>query len=41
MDVGEGMGYGERCEVCKADDSQTCTHEASNTLYVNNFFKIV
>ena len=25
MDIGEGMCYGKRCEMCKPDDSQTCT----------------
>ena len=35
MDVGEGMRYGECCEVCKPGDSQTCTPGANNTLYVN------
>ena len=25
MDFGEGMCYGECCEVCKPGDSQTCT----------------
>ena len=25
MDIGEGMCYGECCELCKTDDSQTCT----------------
>ena len=24
MDIGEGMCYGECCEVCKPGDSQTC-----------------
>ena len=37
MDTGEGMCYGESCEVCKSDDSQTCTPGVNNTLYVNNF----
>ena len=35
MDIGEGMCYGECCELCKTDDSQTCTPEANNILYVN------
>ena len=35
MDIGEGMCYGGCCEVCKPDDSQTCTPGANNTLYVN------
>ena len=35
IDIGEGMGYGECCELCKADDSQTCAPEANNTVYVN------
>ena len=34
MDIGEGMCYGECCEVCKPGDSQTCTPGANNTLYV-------
>ena len=39
--TGKGMCYGECCEVCKPDDSQTCTPGANNTEYVNknNFFK--
>ena len=35
MDTGEGMCYGEHCELCKTDESQTCTPETNNTLYVN------
>ena len=35
MDIGEGMCYGECCEVCKPGDSQICTPGANNTLYVN------
>ena len=35
MDTGEGMCYAECCELCKTDDSQTCTPGANNTLYVN------
>lgn len=35
MNIGEGMCYGECCEVCKPGDSQTCTPGAHNTLYVN------
>ena len=35
MDTGEGMCYGECCEMCKTDDSQTCTPGTNNTLYVN------
>ena len=35
MDIGEGMCHGERCELCKADESQTCTPETNNTLNVN------
>ena len=35
MDIGEGVCYGECCEVCKPDDSQTCTPVSNNTLYVN------
>ena len=34
MDIGEGMCYGECCEVCKPGDSQTCTARDKNTLYV-------
>ena len=41
MDIGEGMCYGECCEVCKPGDSQTCTHGTNNTLYVNNNLKIM
>ena len=29
------MCYGERCELCKTDESQTCTPETNDTLYVN------
>ena len=36
---GWGMGSIECCEMCKPDDSQTCTSGANNTLYVN-FLKI-
>ena len=39
MDIGEGMCYGECCELSKTDDSQTCTPEANNTLCVNKFLK--
>ena len=35
MDIGEGMCYGEYCEVCKPGDSQTYTPRANNALYVN------
>ena len=35
MDIEEGMRYGECCEVCKPDDSQTCTPGAKNLFYVN------
>ena len=35
MDIGEGMCYGECCEVCKPGDSQTCTPGDNNALYVN------
>ena len=35
MDIGEGMCYGEHCELCQTDESQTCTPETNNTLYVN------
>ena len=34
IDIGEGMCYGERCELCKTVESQTCTSETNNTLYV-------
>ena len=34
MNIGEGVRYGECCEVCKPGDSQTCTPGANNTLYV-------
>lgn len=27
-----GMCYGEGCELCKFDGSQTCTPETNNTL---------
>ena len=30
MDTGESMCYGECCEVCKPDDSQTYNPEANN-----------
>jgi len=36
MDIGEGKYYGECCELCKTDESQTGTPEINNTLYVNN-----
>ena len=39
MDTGEGMCYGEHCELCKTDESQTCTPEPNNTLCVN-FLKV-
>ena len=35
VDIGEGMCYGECCELCKTNDTQTSTPEANNTLYVN------
>ena len=35
MNIGEGMWYGEFCEMCNTDESQTCTLGANNTLYVN------
>ena len=35
MDIGEGMCYGECCELHKTDDTQTYTPETNNTLYVN------
>lgn len=31
---GEGMGYGERCELYKADESHTHTPVGNYTLYV-------
>ena len=34
MDIGEGMCFGECCEMCKPGDSQTCTPGDKNTLYV-------
>ena len=34
MDTGEGMCYGECCEVCKPGNSQTCTPGDKNILYV-------
>lgn len=34
MNIGEGMCYGECCEMCKLDDSQTCILGANNTLQV-------
>ena len=30
MDIGEGLCFGEGCERCKPDDSQTCTPWAKN-----------
>ena len=41
MDIGEGMCYGECCELCKTDESQTCAPETNNTLYVNKNKTIV
>ena len=35
MYIGEGMCYGECCEVCKPDDSQTCIPGANNIFYVS------
>ena len=35
MDTGEGIWYGECCELCKTDESRTCTPETNNTVYVN------
>ena len=35
MHIGEGMCYGECCEVCKPGDSQNCIPGANNALYVN------
>ena len=37
MDIGEGMGYDECCEMCKPDDSQTCTPGDKNTLYAVSY----
>ena len=34
MDTGEGMCYGERCELCKTVESQICTSETNNAIYV-------
>ena len=34
MEIGEGMCFGECCEVCKPGDSQTCTPGGKNILYV-------
>ena len=34
MDIGEGMCFGECCEVCKPGDSQTCSPGDKNILYV-------
>jgi len=28
IDIGEGMCYGEHCELCKTVESQTCTSES-------------
>ena len=39
MDIGEGMCYGECCEVCKPGDSQTCNPRANNRLYINKKIK--
>ena len=40
MDIGDDMCYGECYEMCKPDDSQTCTPGENNILHVNkNFFK--
>lgn len=35
MAIREGMCYGEHCELCKTDGSQTCTLETHNAFYVN------
>ena len=40
MDIGEGMCYGECCELRKTDESQTRTPATNNTLYVNNKKKV-
>ena len=34
IDIGEGMCYGERCELCKTVESQICTSETNNAIYV-------
>ena len=39
MDIGEGMCYGECCEVCKPGNSQNCTTAANNAFYVNKKIK--
>lgn len=31
MDLGKSICYGECCELCKTDESQTCTPETNNT----------
>ena len=36
MDIGEVMCCGEHCVLCKTGESQICTPETNNTLYVNN-----
>ena len=35
MNIGDGICYAECCELCKTDESQTCTPERNNALYVN------
>jgi len=35
IDIGEGMCYGERCELCKTVKSQICTSETNNAIYVS------
>ena len=35
MDIGEGMCCNEHWVLYKTDESQTCTPETNNTLYVN------
>ena len=34
MDTGEGMRSGKRCELCKTVESQICTSETNNAVYV-------
>ena len=34
MDIEEGMCCDGHCELCKTDESQTCTLETNNTLYM-------
>ena len=41
MDIRDSMCYDECCELFKTDDSQTCTPEANNTLYVDKTHKSI